>query len=141
MDPFQIFPGQYNPQIYGSSNVPPSTDRLFSLSGFQAGLMTNQSSNVPPPSSRQYQQEQQLSSQQQQQFTQLHQPRQSLSKPPSNSISYGPHVLISAPPPPPPLAPPVSVPSNTRNDSGRYSGMYANTGFDMLSILSRVTNR
>ncbi|KAI8637274.1 putative white-collar-1b protein [Parasitella parasitica] len=46
----------------------------------------------------------------------------------------------SAPPPAIPSAPIPSLASN-QGDSGRYSGMYANTGFDMLSILSRVVNR
>ncbi|PHZ09682.1 putative blue-light photoreceptor PCMADA2 [Rhizopus microsporus ATCC 52813] len=77
MDPFQTFSAQFNPQLYESSNVPPSSDKLFSFSGYQAGLMTGTS--IPPT-------------------------------------------------------------ANT-NNGDRYIGMYANTGFDMLSILSRVANR
>jgi hypothetical protein len=139
MEPFQAFSSQYNPQIYESSNVPPSTDRLFSFSGFQAGLMTNQSANaqVPPLSLQRYQQ---LPVQQYQHMP-LHQPQPTLSKPPTSSYQ-SPQALIPAPSAPTAPPPPgTSTSSNTQNDSGRYSGMYANTGFDMLSILSRVTNR
>ncbi|KAI8977947.1 putative blue-light photoreceptor PCMADA2 [Pilobolus umbonatus] len=77
MDQFPAFTGQFNPQLYESSNVLPSSDKVFSFSGYQAGLMTNE---LPAP------------------------------------------------------------PSQT-DDISRYSGMYANTGFDMLSILARVVNR
>nr|ACL81172.1 putative blue-light photoreceptor PCMADA2 [Pilobolus crystallinus] len=76
MDPFPAYSGQFNPQLYESSNVLPSNDKVFSISGYQAGLMTNQ---------------------------------------------------LPAPPP--------------RQTEEKYSGMYANTGFDMLSILARVVNR
>ncbi|OAC99560.1 hypothetical protein MUCCIDRAFT_149173 [Mucor lusitanicus CBS 277.49] len=54
---------------------------------------------------------------------------------PSGTASMN-HFLPSAPPP---VLPPSSA--SNQADSGRYSGMYANTGFDMLSILSRVANR
>ncbi|KAI8368696.1 putative white-collar-1b protein [Blakeslea trispora] len=38
--------------------------------------------------------------------------------------------------------PPTSPTMNSQIENGsRYSGMYANTGFDMLSLLSRVVNR
>ena len=128
MDPFQNFNNQFNPQLYESSNVPPSTDKLFSFSGFQAGLMTN-NANMMPSSSTQH-----IPPQQQQ--------------PPQHQ--FGGH------PPPlqqnqfPPQQQPVAnnfalnpVPTNMEVSSGgtRYSGMYANTGFDMLSLLSRVVNR
>ncbi|KAI8090427.1 hypothetical protein BDF21DRAFT_436839 [Thamnidium elegans] len=96
MDPFQNFPNQFNIQLYESSNVPPSTDKLFSYSGYQAGLMTNPNTMMPM----------------------LSQPRQQ-----KQASSFIPN-------------------TNTPAEKGtRYSGMYANTGFDMLSILSRVANR
>jgi hypothetical protein len=118
MDPFQSFSGQFNPQIYESSNVPPSTDRLFSFSGFQAGLMAspNVSNTVNQP---QFLQQPYMHQQQQQQH---------LPTIPTQAT------IVSGPPPPPP-------PNGTQSDQGRYSGMYANTGFDMLTLLSRVVNR
>ncbi|KAI9274260.1 hypothetical protein BY458DRAFT_489316 [Sporodiniella umbellata] len=101
MDPFQPNFNQFNPEIYDSSNVLPSSDRLFSYSGYQAGLMTAGSSN-------------------------------SRSQPQPQPPTY------HAPPAPPMSASPMP-PNN--DSSARYTGMYANTGFDMLSILSRLTNR
>lgn len=148
MDPFQSL-GQFNPQIYESSNVPPSSDKLFSFSGFQAGLMTNQTSSMQAPSANlQQQQPRPHSIPSQQHFIQQPQqpfipPQQAPSQPqlqhammqPSGTASMN-HFLPSAPPP---VLPPSSA--SNQADSGRYSGMYANTGFDMLSILSRVANR
>ncbi|KAI8975176.1 hypothetical protein BDF20DRAFT_823124 [Mycotypha africana] len=82
MDPFQSFQdGQFNPHIYGSSNVPPSTDKLYSFSGYQAGPMTVA----------------------------------------SNKLS--------------------ELSDKNGGERKRYSGIYAGTGFDMLSVLSRVVNR
>ncbi|KAI9477966.1 MAG: hypothetical protein EXX96DRAFT_569108 [Benjaminiella poitrasii] len=130
MDQFQAFSGQYNPQIYESSNVPPSTDRLFSISGFQAGLMTN---------TAQQQQQQQPSASasssanpfpsQSYIYSSNHQPFNT-----SFSSQFQPSINASN------LM--NSIPNTIEdNNNGRYSGMYANTGFDMLSILSRVANR
>lgn len=114
MDPFQSFSSQFNPQLYESSNVPPSTDKLFSFSGFQAGLMTNNANIMSSPSSSQ----------------------QPLA--PSQSSFVQP-MIQRQPKPPTPQGP---FPDNTMESGNtRYSGMYANTGFDMLSILSRVANR
>lgn len=119
MDSFQSFNGQFNPQIYESSNVPPSTDRLFSFSGFQAGLMTSQTS-TSNSTSNQHHFLQQQHIMNQQPLLQPTIPTQA--------------TIVSGPPPP-------SLPNATLSDHGRYSGMYANTGFDMLSLLSRVVNR
>lgn len=157
MDPFQYL-GQFNPQIYESSNVPPSTDKLFSFSGFQAGLMTNQTNTSmhPPNNNLQQQSIQSIPPQQQQHFIQ--QQPQPQSQPQSqpqhqqqfiqqHSVMHPSSTTSSMnafqPSAPPPVIPSAPVPSSTANqgDSGRYSGMYANTGFDMLSILSRVANR
>jgi hypothetical protein len=115
MDPFQSFSSHFNPQLYESSNVPPSTDRLFTMSGYQAGLMTD-------------------SSVQQQAFN-------------TNGLAQAPPIPTSAnattvPMIPAPTAPPMAAASASNDESSaRYSGMYANTGFDMLAILSRVANR
>lgn len=159
MDPFQYL-GQFNPQIYESSNVPPSTDKLFSFSGFQAGLMTNQANTSmhPPNNNLQQQSIQSIPQQQQQHFIQPQSQPQSQSQPqpqPQHQQQFiqqhsmmqpsGTTSSINAfqPSAPPPVISSAPVPSSTANqgDSGRYSGMYANTGFDMLSILSRVANR
>lgn len=99
MNPFQSISNQFNPQLYESSNVPPSSDRLFSYSGYQAGLMTASSSNSHS------------------QFPQPHLP----------TIPTQPVIM-------------PSMPTNNTNEA-KYTGMYANTGFDMLSILSRLANR
>ena len=159
MDPFQYL-GQFNPQIYESSNVPPSTDKLFSFSGFQAGLMTNQANTSmhPPNNNLQQQSIQSIPQQQQQQQQQQQhfiQPQSQSQPQPQHQQQFiqqhsrmqpsGTTSSINAfqPSAPPPVIPSAPVPSSTANqgDSGRYSGMYANTGFDMLSILSRVANR
>ncbi|GAA5808611.1 hypothetical protein MFLAVUS_002003 [Mucor flavus] len=96
MDPFQNFPNQFNLQLYESSNVLPSNDKLFSYSGYQAGLMTNPNTMMPMPSQARQQKQ---------------------------TSGFIPN-------------------TNTPAEKGtRYSGMYANTGFDMLSLLSRVANR
>lgn len=64
----------------------------------------------------------------------------------SNLVQAQSSQAPQAPQPAPTLALPYAQP-NLRdlpgsNDGGtRYSGMYASTGFDMLSILSRVSNR
>lgn len=105
MDPFQNFSNQFNPQLYESSNVPPSTDKLYSFSGYQAGLMTNPNALMQPMASHQV-------------------PLPPPQAVPSQSSPYMP------------------TPSNNPDTgASKYSGMYANTGFDMLSILSRVANR
>ncbi|EPB85277.1 hypothetical protein HMPREF1544_07958 [Mucor circinelloides 1006PhL] len=152
MDPFQSL-GQFNPQIYESSNVPPSTDKLFSFSGFQAGLMTNQASSMQAPNANLQQQRQQpippsIPSQQhfiqqQQQFKPPQQAPPSQSQHPMMQPSGTSSMNHFQPSAPPPVMPPAPIPTSGSNqgDSGRYSGMYANTGFDMLSILSRVANR
>lgn len=152
MDPFQSL-GQFNPQIYESSNVPPSTDKLFSFSGFQAGLMTNQASSMQAPNANLQQQRQQpippsIPSQQhfiqqQQQFKPPQQAPPSQSQHPMMQPSGTSSMNHFQPSAPPPVMPPAPIPTSGPNqgDSGRYSGMYANTGFDMLSILSRVANR
>ncbi|GAN05561.1 white collar 1 protein [Mucor ambiguus] len=159
MDPFQSL-GQFNPQIYESSNVPPSSDKLFSFSGFQAGLMTNQASSTQAPNANLQQQQPRPPSipsqqhfirppQQQQPFVPPQQAPSALHPAPSQSqhpmiqpsgTTSMSHFQPSASPPAIPSAPIASSTSN-QGDSGRYSGMYANTGFDMLSILSRVANR
>lgn len=158
MDPFQSL-GQFNPQIYESSNVPPSSDKLFSFTGFQAGLMTNQASSMQAPNANLQQQQQQQprphSIPSQQHFIQQQQQQQPF-VPPQQApapASQSQHPVMQPsgtaamdhfqPSAPPPAMPPAPVPSSgsTQGDSGRYSGMYANTGFDMLSILSRVANR
>ncbi|KAI7899155.1 uncharacterized protein BX663DRAFT_518675 [Cokeromyces recurvatus] len=122
MDRLQTFSSQFNPQIYESSNVPPSTDKLFSFSGFQAGLMTN---NVQQSSSSQQNHfpphHPLVSSQIQHPFT-LPQSSQFQSLFSSSNIMD-------------------TMSNNMDNNNGRYAGIYTNTGFDMLSILSRVVNR
>ncbi|KAG2198302.1 hypothetical protein INT47_003015 [Mucor saturninus] len=121
MDPFQSFSSQFNPQLYESSNVPPSTDKLYSFSGYQAGLMTNNALMQPMSSTHQ--------------------------------VHFRPPISQNPPQPPQPQgthlqsSPYMPTPSSNNNNSSstetgsKYSGMYANTGFDMLSILSRVANR
>lgn len=117
MDPFQNFSSQFNPQLYESSNVPPSTDKLYSFSGYQAGLMTNPNAMMQPMSS-----------------SHQHLPQQHFRPPQQNQPSANSFM-------------PSSLPTNNQTQSDnsnggtKYSGMYANTGFDMLSILSRVSNR
>ncbi|KAI8330142.1 hypothetical protein EDC96DRAFT_528832 [Choanephora cucurbitarum] len=126
MDPFQSFPVQFNPQIYESSNVPPSTNRLFSISGFQAGLMTNQqpintNGNAAPMNMQRPMAHPSLSAQSS---------RPQPAAQPQRFLQPTTAPMMQPPPPD----------SQIENGS-RYSGMYANTGFDMLSLLSRVVNR
>ncbi|KAI9008979.1 white collar one B [Phycomyces nitens] len=121
MNPFEnIVP--FNPQLYESANVPPSTDRLFSYSGYTAGLMTGSQQNVgpsvPPPM-----------------FCAMP-PRQPMPVPPT--LATGP---IPTPGPLPLPLPEATGPTNSADIAARYSAMYASTGFDMLSILARVANR
>jgi hypothetical protein len=166
MDPFQNFPSQFNPQLYESSNVPPSTDKLFSFSGFQAGLMTqpnvighipassssssstsnihasssssSSSSHLPPQQQLQHLQyrQQQFIQQPPPQFIKQQQQQQPMIQQPSNNFMPNPITTNSA-------TNIDNIPSIGSSGAGgtRYSGMYANTGFDMLSILSRVANR
>ncbi|ORE02908.1 hypothetical protein BCV72DRAFT_297098 [Rhizopus microsporus var. microsporus] len=130
MDPFQTFSAQFNPQLYESSNVPPSSDKLFSFSGYQAGLMTGSGSgshgeggggNSSSSSSN----------------ANFHKMQQSHAPFVPPYPFQQPMIAATSSIPPPASIPPTA---NT-NNGDRYIGMYANTGFDMLSILSRVANR
>ncbi|CEP19707.1 hypothetical protein [Parasitella parasitica] len=128
MDPFQSL-GQFNPQIYESSNVPQSTDKLFSMSGFQAGLMTNQG-NTSMQSAHNHPERRQsiqptLPAQQQnfipqQQFIQQQQQQHSMMQP-SGTTSMN----AFQPSAPPPVIPSAPIPPSASNqgDSGRYSGI------------------
>lgn len=130
MDPFQTFSAQFNPQLYESSNVPPSSDKLFSFSGYQAGLMTGSSSgshvaggggNSSSSSSN----------------ANFHKMQQSHTPFVPPYLFQQPMIATTSS-----MPPPASIPSTADTNNGdRYIGMYANTGFDMLSILSRVANR
>ncbi|KAL0091111.1 hypothetical protein F4703DRAFT_1731804 [Phycomyces blakesleeanus] len=122
MNPFEnIVP--FNPQLYESGNVPPSTDRLFSYSGYTAGLITGMHQNVgpsaPPPP----------------------QPPQPMFRgmPPRQNMPVS--VPVPVPIPGPISLPEATGPTNPNEVGARYSSMYASTGFDMLSILARVANR
>ncbi|KAG1147567.1 hypothetical protein G6F37_005056 [Rhizopus arrhizus] len=120
MDPFQSLTTHFNPQLYESSNVPPSSDKLFSFSGYQAGLMTGNNSGGSSSNS--------------------HKLQSHAIPPPPLPVPSQPSVIVSAPRMPPAIPP--ALPASTNNDNeARYTGMYANTGFDMLSILSRLANR
>ncbi|KAI9250583.1 white collar one B [Phascolomyces articulosus] len=127
----------FNPQCYASDNIPQPTDRLYTYSGYLAGLMTNDTPdvtcssdtilyNVQPPL------QQQQPQQQQQHYEQeyIKKCSKSLIK---RSISTEPHFHA--------MPERGNTEMTTSNIYDRYSGMYATTGFDILSVLARVVNR
>ncbi|KAI8140577.1 putative blue-light photoreceptor PCMADA2 [Fennellomyces sp. T-0311] len=99
----------FNPQRYGSNNIPQPTDRLYSYSGYTAGLMTKSQAG----------------------------PSESV----MSSKLCSQSARLSSFQPTHPVPEPKLVTSEGIINREQYSGMYAATGFDILSILSRVVNR
>ena len=108
MEPFPNN-SSFNPQRYGSNNIPQPADRLYSYSGYTAGLMT--SSQAGPSETVM-----------------------------SNKLCSQ-SARLSSFQPPHPIPESKLIASEGITTSERYSGMYAATGFDILSVLSRVVNR
>ncbi|KAI9497896.1 white collar one B [Zychaea mexicana] len=110
----------FNPQRYGSNNIPQPADRLYSYSGYTAGLMTSNQAGPSGPSAVMS-------------LKQHHQPQHSIppAQPPLPANSGIMAASVSS-----------AAPTSAGTSIGeRYSGMYASTGFDILSVLSRVVNR